>query len=264
MKIAVVSDSKRFAAADLDLAVAACATQLTQHFCPAWELVPPTVQVFKDLASVPADFMAVLVTDDPDQPGALGYHSELQGREFGRIFVSPVLDNGGVALLDPQNVDTPSVASVLSHELMELVADPFVDYWADGPAIGQGSCYALEVADPVQGFAYQVQVPRLVSNGDPDGGGQVVTAAPGDTVGVAVSDFVLPAWFDDQGLGKQVDFLAKCEGPFQIAQGGYMVVRGAPGSEQQVMFARTDLRPPEWRVKKHPTARGARRVPKKP
>ena len=67
----------------------------------------------------------------------------------------------------------------------------------------------------------------------------------------------LPAWFDDEAApGTQVDYMKTCSGAFQMTPGGYMVVRNAPGTEQQV-FAATP--PPAWRATKPAAARSVRR-----
>lgn len=242
MKIAIVNQSQRLAAKDVDIMVKACQDQATLHFAPAWELLPPVLKVVASMDQVPDGYIAMVLMDAPDAPGALGYHSEASDKIYGRIFVNPVLDNGGVVLFDTSNPGNVSVSSVLSHEVCELICDPFIDYWVDGPVLPQGPCYALEVCDPVQGDSYTMPV-------------QNVDGTP--LAMVSLSNFVLPSWFDDQAPdGSKVDYMGTAKGPFQMTPGGYMVVRNGPGSEQQV-FGET--MPPAWRQKKADAARTVRR-----
>jgi hypothetical protein len=164
--------------------------------------------------------------DDSTQAGALGYHSEDNDLIDAFIFAKPVLDNKGVVLHDPTNNQNVSVASVLSHEVCEMFGDPFANFWADGPALAQGSSYALELCDAVEGDSYDIKL------------------TCGDLV--SVSNFILPQWFNAQGTAKDApfDYLGKLSKPFTMTPGGYMIVRNGPGTEQQIFGAHM----PDWKV----------------
>lgn len=205
-RIAVVNESTKLSEETASNMVRACAEQLRRDVCPAWGWSVVEVELAAHADEVLFGIPIVTLRDRADVDGAAGYHDEDErGRERGFVFVADVL-RYGTLLRGPD-----SVSAVLSHELIELVADPFCTRWEDGPKIDQGSMYAFELADPVQGHSYPIAI-----NG----------------VDVSVSDFVLPSWFDggreDGGTGL-VDYLGVCPGPFQLAPGGYMVVRGARG-----------------------------------
>lgn len=241
--IAVVNQSKRANIAEVAIMVAACNTQVADHFAPAWGLLPCLVKQYGALVDVPitpevATF--VIVDANTAEPDALGWHTEEgDGQVTGVICVNPVLDNGGVVLFDTEDVNTVSVSSVLSHEVLETVADQFVNYWADGP----NHTYAYEVCDPVEATSYRVDVEGVGS--------------------AAVSDFVLPSWFDLRGDGPWnfCHAVAPVGGAFELARGGYCVLRdGGPGTEKQIFAHREQARP--WR-KSVPSAKAGFRSSKR-
>lgn len=233
MYIAVVNHSTRLAESDLDLAVRAVAHQVRYDVAPEWGARPVSVVHAAPASHIPAGAYVIGVYDDADQANALGYHSEeADGTVYGKVFVSPVLDNGGSALDGPL-----SVSAVLSHEVLETFADPHVQLWAsDG-----GSClYAYEICDAVEDSSYTVPV---------------------GTRHVAVSNFVTQAYFDAQApTGAKLDFLGTITQPLEISKGGY-VVRITLGKTSKVdqVFGETF---PEWKkaTKQHPLARLARRA----
>lgn len=191
--IVVVNKSTRVSTADVKLATRACASQLRYHAAPAWSLTPVPVVWYMHEEHVPPGAWKILIFDDPDQAGVLGWHSEgPDGLPFGRVFAAPTLDNH------------VSVSSVLSHEVLEAFVDPRVNAWAMSPI---GELWALEVGDPVESFGYLVKV---------------------DNKDVEVSDFALPAFFDGAARpGKAVDFMGKLTSPFSLGKGGYGVIQKA-------------------------------------
>lgn len=243
MKIGVVNYSSRVSNQDVQIMTLACAQQASQSFCPAWEILVPDIRVYTDVKLAPPDANVIGIFDNADQAGALGYHTENNDIISGRVFAGPVLDNLGVSLFDAGNPQNTSVASVLSHEMCELIADPTCNAWCDGPMITQGSEYAKEVADPVEGNSYPV----------------AVTDQNGNSVAVSLSNFVFPSWFDPQAqAGQQFDQMCLVTAPFTMTQGGYMIVRAGPGLEQQVMGASY----PSWKIatKKSPLSRTEKRI----
>jgi hypothetical protein len=151
----------------------------------------------------------ITIYDNADQAGALGYHTEgRDGSVFGKIFAKETLSGGGTVLTGDL-----SVSSVLSHEVIEMFLDRNVNKWADGPD-GQTS-FSFEGCDPVEGDSYPVMVA-----GKP----------------VMVSNFILPAWFDDSPpKGSTFDFMKKLSAPFTMTAGGYVVTRSYdPNAVQQV------------------------------
>src|SRR5579885_1241375 len=120
------------------LMLAGCAYQMNMHYSPAWGEVPLGVNYFgssmDDVNKVPSNRATVLLMDNSDaEQGVLGYHTELADKLVVKVFVQPVLDAGGSVLGDPNNLSQYCVSSTLSHELLELAGDPYVNWWADGP-----------------------------------------------------------------------------------------------------------------------------------
>ncbi len=241
MLIAILNQSKKVSHADAVTMTAACNYQMSHHLAPAWNRLAMTVVFFDNPASMPHGAFPIIIFDAPDDPGALGYHTEDRGQIYGKVFVNPVLEAGGVVLFDPHNPQNVSVASVLSHEVCELFVDPFINSWVDGPEITEGSQYALEVGDPVESDSY------------------VVTVGSGTTAKkVAVSNFVFPAWFDDQAAaGSHFDQMGHVHSAFTMSPGGYLVVRQGAGTESQVFGAKYQ----EWRkaTKTSPLSRTTKR-----
>lgn len=187
-----------------------------------WDRIPPSIAFYK---AAPTGMAVLCLKDEISEPNALGFHTEgPDGSYWGDIAVKPVLDNDG-GILDG-GTSGYSVASVLSHEAVELFGDETVNIWVDGPAIAEGMGYAFELCDPVEGTLYTVTLP--------------------DSTKVLVSDFVGPKWFDIMApAGSDLDYCMAVSHPFHLAIGGYFVVRKAPGSEQQVFG---EVMPPQWRM----------------
>ncbi len=104
-----------------------------------------------------------------------------------------------------------SLSQALSHELCETVGDEGCNLWADD---GTGTEWAHELCDAVESGWYQFQD------------------------NVAVSDFLLPAYFEPGGM-RPYSYLEIAGGdgpaaPFSVAPGGYAIKRAAASSESQV------------------------------
>ena len=134
----------------------------------------------------------IIIVDYPgpnDPPNALGYHTiDLTTYQpYAVVFAGLSRDNGY------------SVTGVISHELLEMLADQLVDtvnLYDNGD--GTGVIVIQEVCDPVEMSLYY--------------------EAPNGNI---VSDFALPAWWVP-GDPNPVDFLGVLAGPWQVASGGYI------------------------------------------
>lgn len=126
---------------------------------------------------------------DADQPGALGYHDLVNGLPFAKVFPK----------LDAQ--DGANLSTTISHELLEMLADPWLTLAAQTP----NGFAAWECCDPVEQDEYDID-------------------------GVKVSDFVLPGFYSDIG---QADFLGVCR-PLEVRPGGYMQLYDAEKGWQQI------------------------------
>jgi hypothetical protein len=141
------------------------------------------------------------------------------------LIVDNVLDNGGSALGD-RGDPSLSVSAVLSHEVLEWWYDPACNDWSDR---GRSSV-AKELCDPVENDYYLID-------------------------GVAVSNFVLPAWFNSLDKRGPWDRLGRLFGPFTMTHGGYWIEM-ADGKVQPV-YGKGDTRARRGKFTPNP-ARGAR------
>lgn len=220
MQIAVVNQSTLVSDEQAAAMAAAIEHQLRADFCPAWGRAPVGVGFYSAATGVPAGAHGIALVDTiEDAPqGVLGYHTEDARGQWGTVACKPELDSGAQVLTGDW-----AVSSVLSHEVLELAGDPSCSFWASAGR----RAYCLEVCDPVEAPTYEVQ-------------------------GVAVSNFVLPAWFDPQAETGPFDRLGLLPGPFSILPGGY-VVYTSQGREHQEFGEQM----PAWRkaMKSGPAAR---------
>lgn len=226
MKLAVVLETPTLAIADVDHMVDAIQVQLATHYADMWQSVGPVIRRYDTLAAVPTDWSVIALLESPDEAGVLGYHATTpDGRPYGRVFVAPILSNGGSAYQTPLSVST-----TLSHEALEASGDPYVNWWAD---IDGATEDALELCDRVEGDAYQI----------------------GDAF---VSDFLGPRAFSN-GPGPY-DYLTLLAQPWDVRDTGYCIRRvGGPGGSVTSTFGRTY---PGWKMttKDHPASRTAKRL----
>lgn len=186
--------------------VAACNWQISAHAAPAHRRLPDPVIACDTEAQAPANARIIVVMDSPDQADALGYHTETpDGRMWGRVFINPILDNGGTLTEGPN-----SFSAVASHEALELFCDEHVCLWSDLPDGKHQIAY--EVGDPVQGSSYKIRI--RVTKGQP-------------LVTVSVSNFVFPEYFDFQAQSdERFDYNNELNGPAPaLGAGGYAVLR---------------------------------------
>lgn len=191
-KIAILNASTVVPAADFVRTAAALQIQADRDFGPAWEKSADIGVVGNGGTSPTPDPGAALlvILDDSDQAGALGYHDiTAQGMPIGKVF----------ARTDQRY--NLSWAVTASHELLEMIADPWINDCVISP--DGMTLYAREVCDACEddSFAYGVDVG--------DGGPPVL-----------VSDFVLPPWFGSPGAS--FDFGGHIGSPFQLLTGGYI------------------------------------------
>jgi hypothetical protein len=227
--ITVVNRSTLVTSPDVQLMTRACADQLKNHAVPAWGKMALPVVYSTTEATAPPGSWVIGVFDDSDQAGALGWH-DIQGDVvFGRVFARPVLDHGGNAL-----TATLSVASVLSHEVLETYVDPYCNLYADKNG---RTAVAVEVGDPVEADSYPITV---------------------DGTKVMVSNFVTQRWFDPQAKVGPFDYMGNLKAPFTMTKGGYLITL-SEGRVSQVFGDKHE----EWRtreLKQSPLSRTARRL----
>lgn len=233
--IGIINLSSNVSNDDVKKMVIAIQEQLKYDVAPEWDRDFWFVMFYSDPKTMSPRAYPIVIVDNDSTPGALGWHAERGGRPYGKVMTDPVLQNGGVALYDAKNPQNVSVASVLSHEVIETFIDPYINVWVDGPKTRHGSCYAMEACDPVESSSYVNK-----SSGVP----------------VSVSNFVTLSYFvQDAAADCRFDHLGILNAPFSMAPGGYMVVRHEPGTESEVFGA---IRPPEWKMEMKAHKLGAR------
>lgn len=188
MEIAVLNRSTDITDKRAAKIVAAVNRQVQRDFLPYWGGAFKDVWVEFDMRPEKVDW-TIIIEDEPDIDGAAGYHT-LEGDEpFGKVFTRTPFET----------------STVLSHEVLEIIADPAVNRWAYNWDDGQW--YAIEVCDPVQNTEYWID-------------------------DVLVSDFVLPAWFGMNASERTAfDNDNRDLPPWTIAPGGYVIKRGTKGTQ---------------------------------
>jgi hypothetical protein len=183
--IAITNASTCLSDAQVEAALPALQSQVSGDFRPYWELDCTLTFLAKDQPLI-QDWWQIVVFDSPDQAGALGYHElSNQGTPLGKVFAKLDIDNGS------------SWSATLSHELLEMLADPWINWCAVG---SDSKIYALEVCDAVEA----------------DNLGYMID-------GVLVSDFVTPAWFEPT-CADRLDFKQHLSKELGLARGGYISI----------------------------------------
>jgi hypothetical protein len=211
--IYIVNRSTLASDADVLEATIAIQKQVVGDFSAAWDLDAKLIPVGKD-GMVPADGWSIAVADTCDERDALGYHMDASVPS-GIIGVNTSRDDG------------VPWSSVLSHEVLEMIADPY----AEASIQAGGFMYALEVCDPVEASDSTYTID-----------------------GISLEPFVTPNWFRPGSLGPY-DNRGVLSAPLQLARGGYCMQAPANGWRQldgkSVRLAKLSA---------HPTSRRGRRA----
>lgn len=177
--------------------------QVTEQFAPIWRVNAQLVQVCKkplpnakntsavmQVAAPPARSWWLVVANTSDFAGAEGYHDVTpEGLPLAKAFIKSDVDAGR-----PWSV-------TLSHELLEMLADPDISTCIEYQGSKKRVFFSLEICDPCQDdkFAYFI--------------GQIL-----------VSDFVLPGFYHAYRNYPFYDWANHIKKPLQILEGGYMSV----------------------------------------
>jgi hypothetical protein len=118
--------------------------QLYRDYASLWQSSGVPVRLFDHVSDIPKDEEAspLIVFDDPDQAGVLGWHTvSPDGRPYGRAFWKVIEANYGTII-----EGALSLSVTLSHEALEMVGDPYVNWWADTETEGEEECLELCLA----------------------------------------------------------------------------------------------------------------------
>lgn len=183
--IAISNASTCLSDAQIEAIFPALQKQVSSDFQPYWD-ADCTLAFLGSDQPLPPGWWQIAVLDNPDQAGDLGYHElSSQNTPLGKVFAKLDLENGS------------SWTVTLSHELLEMLADPWINWCVIG---SDDKIYALEVADAVEAdeLGYKID-------------------------GVLVSDFVTPAWFGPAEADR-MDFKQHVSKELELASGGYISV----------------------------------------
>jgi hypothetical protein len=184
IQLGLVSEAPEINFSDLTQASAAVQKQISRDFTPIWN-VDATLDAFAALEDVPVGYWPIIVRNDIGQPGAAGIHLDKDGQPFALVQV------------------TNRWQLTVSHEVLEMLADPFGSRLVAGKSIhpDQGRVeYLVEVCDPSEDiqFGYSVN-------------------------GITVSDFYTPSFFDPvTSAGTRYSFTAAIPSPRTVLENGYL------------------------------------------
>jgi hypothetical protein len=186
--------------------MAAVAAQANQDFARYWDTGAIDFAFVPKSKSMDPKAYQFVIADDSTQAGAAGFHEVGSGGgPIGFAF----------ALTTQQAGMHPSVT--ISHEILEMLGDPYIDQaaqWADLP---NALFLAYEVGDPVEDDQF----------------GQIKD-------GILLSDFVFPSYFV-QGSAGPWDLMRKLTGPWNntnMLPGAYQSTWDPTNGWQQIFPAR--------------------------
>jgi len=196
MKLTIANISTKVPAAQLQAAVAALNRQVSEQFQPEWGIEGTLTGITAQLGSAPlqGSHDAIIYLGDSVQDHttgieqAFGYHSDNHaGVPYGFVYLDICKEYG------------EDWSGTLSHEVLELLADPMATATVPGPAPRGGTgqvAYDLEVCDPTQGDFYTID-------------------------SITVSNFVGRAYFRQPGGSGKMNYLGLELTPFGVRPKGY-------------------------------------------
>src|ERR671925_814761 len=117
INLALVSEIEDHDPSDVARVAAALQRQASRDFAPVWN-VSATLDAFPSLEDVPLGYWPMIVV--PDVKGAAGIHLDKDGQPFALIEMS----------------DSWSLTA--SHEMLEMLADPFGNRLVPGRSVKRG------------------------------------------------------------------------------------------------------------------------------
>jgi hypothetical protein len=179
--IALVPNTTEVDIDDLHQVTAALSIQITRDFGPLWA-VTATVEAFTSESEVPPGHWIVTI-ETSDTPGDPGFHTSDNNQP-----------SASVRFADDWSVR-------VSHEILEMLADPFGNTLQAGPAIDNPTTtvqYLVEVCDPCEKSTYQIN-------------------------GTAVADFYTRQYLDPvSSPNARYSFTGSILQPREVLPGGYV------------------------------------------
>lgn len=179
------SDSAKIAS-EVATVAAAMQVQASRDFAPLWNIAA-TVSAFTKLEDVPLGHWPIIVREKTDSQDDLGFHLDKHNQPYALVKF------------------TPDWTLTVSHEMLEMLADPFGNRVVPGPSLDPAHpdnrvSYLVEVCDPCEDgdFSYAIN-------------------------GVVVSDFITPHFHDpDRTKGARYSFTGAVTKPREILKNGYI------------------------------------------
>ena len=173
IEVAILNTSTVVPEAEISAVVDALQIQVSRDFAPLWGIDAKLIYV-KPGDLIPQKTSQLVILDDSDSAEYLGFHDLTpDGYPLGKVFARSTIQDKGQWTV------------TLSHELLEMLADPSINLVVEADdAKGHSVFYAYEVCDAVEGdeFGYPIN-------------------------GIQVSNFVTPAYFETFHKGDtQYDF----------------------------------------------------------
>lgn len=207
MRLTIVNVSKRIGTAELSTVMAAIERQVREHFQPEWyvsaELRAVRLELDTRTVALKGDHEAIIYLGDSSQDRTTGVH-----HFYGYHSTNHASLPYGFVYLNVCEKYKEKWTCTLSHEVLELLADPFAALTVPGPnpRTKKGKAYyGLEVCDPVQGDTYVID-------------------------GVEVSNFVTRSYFRMSDGRRHTNFLKLPLKSFGVRPGGYFQYEGSRGT----------------------------------
>lgn len=155
--------------------------------------------------------------DTSDTAGAAGYHdTDPTGRPYAKAFRNEATTFGG---------DPWSLTAIASHELAEMMRDPFAQWWVDRGAFEE----ALELCDRCEGYSFPLG-------------------------GFEMADFLMAAALDPTATVGPWDYMLKLAGKEDVSPQGYVITRSSAFAPSVGAFLKASVRGgPQWRKRRWKT-----------
>jgi hypothetical protein len=205
--IVIVNRCTVLSDAQIQAVIPALQAQVSEEWSREWPGRGATLHFTGYLSSaVPSGMWPLYILDTTDVPGAGGYHQNVGGLPEGKVFAADAMHYGEAWTVD------------VSHELLEMLADPYVNTIVRLPH-SNWHCFQ-EVCDAVEADQY---------------GYHKLSRWPD----ILLSDFCLPAYFTGQGT--KFDVMGHLTSPApHLLPGGYLGIELANGQWVQITARETD------------------------
>jgi hypothetical protein len=183
--------------------IEACQIQIDEHFSKVWDK-ECTLILVENETMIPQGAWYIFIQSTIDVDGARGYHwVDSKGIPYGLIKLNP------------------KWSITLSHELMEMLVNAFINLKAKGKGIADGRDvdYMIEVADVTYAdYGYEITVKS---------GRKVM-----------VSDFFYPSFFFGTGIDKtaKYSYTGLAKAPRELPDGGVLAYTDHLGETYQALM----------------------------